>query len=349
MQNFVVLGAGMMGSAIALPLVDRGHRVRLVGTHLDREIIESLRRDGRHPKLALELPRAVEPHFDEDLADAMVGVDAVVLGVSSQGVRWAAEKLAPFAHPELPILMVSKGLEWDGQRVRVLPDVLADCLPEPSTRRVAPAGVTGPCIAGELARRVPSCVVFAGRTSDALDALAASFRGGYYRVWTSRDVVGHEVCAALKNAYAMGIAFAHGLNERAGGTGGSIAFHNYESAVFAQAVHEMRQLVRVTGGDTDTPVGLSGVGDLDVTTNGGRTGRFGRWLGLGLTTAEAVEKMEGATLECLDVLRVLRAALPVLDARGALSRRSFPLLEHLAAVALDGAAVDVPFDEFFGG
>ena len=86
--------------------------------------------------------------------------------------------------------------------------------------------------------------------------------------------MGVEVCAALKNAYAMGIAFAAGLHERAGGQPGSVAMHNYESAVFAQSVLEMQRLVAIAGGDPATAAGLAGVGDLDVTCNGGPNRTF---------------------------------------------------------------------------
>jgi glycerol-3-phosphate dehydrogenase (NAD(P)+) len=91
------------------------------------------------------------------------------------------------------------------------------------------------------------------------------------------------------------------------------------------------------------------VGDLNVTCNGGRTGRFGRLLGLGLPVARAIEQMEGATLECLDILQVVRAALPSLQRRGQLAEDELPLLRHLASVALDGAEVRVPFERFFAG
>jgi glycerol-3-phosphate dehydrogenase (NAD(P)+) len=162
-------------------------------------------------------------------------------------------------------------------------------------------------------------------------------------------VKGVEICAAAKNAYAMGIAFALGLHEKAGGAPGSIAMHNVEAATFAQAVREMKSLIAVCGGDPDTASGLAGVGDLDVTMNGGRTGRFGKLLGSGLSPDEAIRAMDGATLECLDILRVLRTALSALEEGGALRLSTFPLLTHLAEVALDGAQVTLPLHRFFGG
>jgi len=85
-----------------------------------------------------------------------------------------------------------------------------------------------------------------------------------------------------------------------------------------------------------------------VTDNGGRTGRFGGLLGQGLGVREAVERMAGATLECVEILGVLRQALPSLEQRGELAGDELPLLRHLAAVVFDGAAVDVPFERFFG-
>ena len=83
MAIVTVLGAGMMGSAICVPLVDRGHEVRLVGTHLDGAIIAGLKASSWHPTLALELPRSIRPYALEELDEALDGVEFVGLGVSS--------------------------------------------------------------------------------------------------------------------------------------------------------------------------------------------------------------------------------------------------------------------------
>ncbi len=350
MTTLVVLGAGMMGSALAVPLLDRGHDVRLVGTHLDREIIDELRRSGVHPTLRYELPRGLSFYEYEELAQAMDGAEALVLGVSSAGVEWAARALEPFARAarqELFVLMVAKGLRFAAGALCTLPETLLATLPTEVSAKVRPVAVAGPCIAGELARRVETCVVLAGSDARALEYWKNTAQGPYYRIWTQSDVAGVEVCAALKNAYAMGIAFGSGLHEARGGTAGSIALHNYESAVFAQAVFEMARVVELAGGRREAAFWLPGVGDLDVTCNGGRTGRFGRFLGQGLTRDEAIAKMEGATLECLEILEVMRETLAAFEKAGTLGRDELPLLRELMRVALDGQPIDMPFDRFF--
>jgi glycerol-3-phosphate dehydrogenase (NAD(P)+) len=347
MAVITVLGAGMMGSALCVPLVDRGHEVRLVGTHLDRAIVDSLRHNHHHPTLRFDLPQAIRPMPLEQLDQAMDGCELLALGVSSAGVAWACETIAPYVREDLPLFMITKGLDWDGERLRVLPDVVRDALPAERRGKLAPAAVAGPCIAGELARRVDTCVVLAGRDQAMLDRVRQLIRADYYHVWSSTDVVGAEACAALKNAYAMGVAFGAGLHERRGGEPGSIAMHNYESAVFAQASHEMQRIVEVMGGDPRTAAGLPGVGDLDVTNNGGRTGRFGRLLGLGLSVPQAIERMQGATLECLEIIAVMRRATRAMRDRGELAEGAVPLLDHMADVVLDGAEVKVPFERFF--
>lgn len=346
MAKVTIVGAGMMGSAMTLPLVDRGHEVRLVGTPLDQDIIVSLQREHVHPKLALELPASVAAYPVEQLGSALSGAELVVLGVSSAGVRWAAEALARFVDPAVPVLMITKGLEFDGRALRALPDVLSEGITRAGGPPLQPCAVAGPCIAGELARRVDTCVVFTGRDTSHVERCRELLAGGYYHVWTSADLLGVETCAALKNAYAMGIAFPMGLHEKAGGTPGSIALHNAEAATFAQSIVEMQLILNAVGGRPENAIGLPGVGDLDVTCNGGRTGRFGKLLGLGLPLPEAIARMQGATLECLDILRVLRAALPSLADAG-LSPDDLPLLVHMMEVALDGAPVALPFPRFF--
>jgi glycerol-3-phosphate dehydrogenase (NAD(P)+) len=345
MAKVMVLGAGMMGSALCVPLVDAGHDVRLVGTHLDDTIIQELRTTGIHPKLRCELPRALQSYQATELADVMRGVDVVGLGVSSAGVRWAAEQLKPFMRAELPIIMITKGLVFDGRELRVLPDVLRDELFGPNHGGMEPTAVAGPCIAGELVRRVETASVLTGRSRPALERLRGLLQTDYYHPRVSSDVVGVEVCAALKNAYALGVALAWGLHEKRGGSPGSIAMHNTEAALFAQALIEMRRVVEHCGGDPDSVARLPGAGDLFVTCNAGRTGRFGRLLGMGLGRDEAIARMQGATLESLEILQVMRAAMA--ETRGRLTPGELPLLAHLAEVALDDMSVRLPFDRFF--
>lgn len=345
----VIFGAGMMGTAMTWPLRKRGHPVRLVGTHLDAAIIESVRNSSLHPGLGLPLPEGVEAFALSELRQALVGARALVLGVSSAGVPWAAQQLGPLLGTGYPVAMVAKGLAWDERELRVLPDAFVHALPAGIGAGIDPVAIAGPCIAGELAREVPTCVLLTSRNGERAREWAELLAGPYYHVWTETDVIAVEACAALKNAYAMGIALASGLHSARGGAPGSIALHNYEAAVFAQAIWEMGELIRLLGGNPQHAAGLAGVGDLDVTCNGGRTGRFGQLLGQGLGPARAIERMQGATLECLDILRTLRAASRSFEAQGRLAPGALPLAEQLAAIALDGAPVDMPFSRFFGG
>ncbi len=347
MAKILVLGAGMMGSAICAPIADRGHDVRLVGTPLDRDIIARLQSDGVHPGLGVALPPQVSASQIEALEAEAEGVEAIVLGVSSAGVEWAGAATRAIVRPGVPVISVTKGLRWTGSRFDLLPDVLASAWAPEDRGAIHPGAVVGPCIAGELARRVQTCVSFAGRDMAAMRRLADLFRTDYYHIRPSTQLVGLEVCAALKNAFAMAVGFARGINERVGREHGSVAMHNHEAAVFAQAALEMARLVELFGGDPSVAGGLAGVGDLFVTCQGGRTSRLGRWLGLGLSIKEAVEAMEGATLESLDVLKVLDEAIPVLEERGDLGAAELPLLRHLCAIATAGAAADVPFERFF--
>jgi glycerol-3-phosphate dehydrogenase (NAD(P)+) len=348
MAKVAVVGAGMMGTALCTPIADAGHDVRLVGTHLDAAWVEGMKRDRVHPKVGSPLPEGVRPFGLEELDHALEGVSLLCVGVSSAGVRWAAEVLGPRLRPGVPVIAVTKGLEESEPGVlRILPDVFLDALPETVKGGLHPCAIGGPCIAGELARRVPTAVVFAGRDEAVLERFATAFATPYYHIRTSTDVVAVEVCAALKNAYAMAVGIGAGVHERLGGTASPVAYHNYEAAVFAQACLEMDRVVRMLGGDPSHVPHLAGAGDMLVTTSGGRSSRLGRWLGLGLTFDQAREKMRGDTLESADLVRVLGGALPTLVAQGKLPEGALPLLAHLHEVIVGGKHIDMPFHLFF--
>jgi glycerol-3-phosphate dehydrogenase (NAD(P)+) len=347
----------MMGSALCVPLTDRGHEVRLIGTPLDGALVSAIRSEQPHPTLGVVLPARARCHPVSELEEACADADAIVLGVSSAGIAWAASALAPvLARRQRPILMLSKGLEHGAPirsghpapgGLRVLTEVLRLALPDELAAQTRPVAVCGPCIAGELVRRTPTMVVLTGEDLSVARRFADWLETPYYRAVLQADVVGTQVCAALKNAYAMGIAFGAGLHQRANGERGSVAMHNYEAAVFAQSLVEMQELVLSQGGGLATALGLAGSGDLTVTCNGGRTGRFGALLGMGHATREAIRLMQGATLECLEVLGVLDRFFNARDAAQRPDRRRLPLLSHLIDVGLHGAPVDVPFQEFF--
>ncbi len=348
MATVAVIGAGMMGTALCTPIADAGNDVRLVGTHLDGEWVSAMKSTRVHPKLRMALPDRVTPYAIDEIDTAMGGADMVAVGVSSAGVRWAAQTLTPYLRPGLPMIAVTKGLEEVAPGVlNVLPDVFLSALPAGQRQLVSPAAIGGPCIAGELARRVQTCVVFTGRDRASLDSLAAAFTTPYYNIRVSTDIVGVEVCAALKNAYAMAVGIGAGLHELSGGAAAPVAQHNWEAAVFAQACLEMDRLVRALGGDAGQVPHLAGAGDLLVTTSGGRSSRLGRLLGLGLTYPQAREQMAGDTLESADTVSVVGDAIPHLVERGVIAAGSLPLMEHLHEIIVQGLPTNMPFERFF--
>jgi len=351
MAIVTIVGAGFMGTATAWPLADNGHTVRLVGTHLDGDIIRSCKEKHFHPKLKRELPPGVQPHFAEEVGEALKGAEIVVSGVNSLGVHWVARTIGPHLTPGQLIIAVTKGLEHtdDGDPL-ILPDVLARELPAGIRAQVTLAAIGGPCIAGELAGRRQSCVAFGSRDAEALARLSATFRTDYYHIWTTTDLLGLEYCAALKNAYTLAVGLAGGLVEKAGGVDAAGAhMHNVAAALFGQACTEMERVLQIVGASRHFAFGLPGAGDLYVTCMGGRTVRLGRLLGMGHSFREAREIMASETLESAEIVRAMGRIVPRWIGRGLLGQGDLPLLRALIDVVVHEQPVQVPLDRLFGG
>jgi len=339
-----------MGSAMAAPLADNGHDVRLVGTHLDREIVDAIRSTGVHPGLGREVSSAVRAFQLEEVEAAFEDAEIVLSGVNSDGVEWAAERLAALLRPGQLVIAVTKGVraERNGD-LRILPDVLAERVPADVRERVGWAAIVGPAIAGEVAARRETCVVFCGTDQTALDRLAEAFRTDWYHAWTSLDLIGCEICAAAKNCYALGIGLAEGELERRGEGDSPDRAHNYEAALFAQSAVEIRQWASLLGGDPGTAAWLPGVGDLYVTSTGGRNVRVGHLLGTGLGFGDAAARLGNPTLEGAAAIKVFGEALGKLTDRGAVGEDDFPLMRHLYEVIGLERPLNMPWSRFFGG
>src|SRR5260221_2320362 len=104
-----------MGSAMCLPAFDRGHAVRLVGTHLDHDIIDSVKATRLHPRLNVELPKGIAAFHHEAFAEALGGdTDLIILGVSSAGVGWAIDRLCETLEAPVDVVMITKGMQPEG-------------------------------------------------------------------------------------------------------------------------------------------------------------------------------------------------------------------------------------------
>ena len=341
MSNITIVGAGMMGSALAFPARENGHRVRLTGTHLDREIIAESKRTGKHPKFDKPFPAGVEYFYFEELAEALEGADMVICGVNSFGVDWFMQEVLPHIPDTTPVLSVTKGLVAydDGTLISY---------PEYWERSIAPRkmnlnAVGGPCTSYELVAHDQTIVPFCGRDMQTLETLRGLMRTDYYHIHLSTEVMGVESAVALKNAYALGVALAVGLNEKVNGVG-CTPHYNSQAAAFGQGVREMIKLIKLLGGADDKIV--VGAGDLYVTVYGGRTRLAGILLGKGKTMTEVREELKGVTLESLVVATRVARAVKVRAARGEVDLKDFPLLMHVDSIINDEQPVNIPWEAF---
>lgn len=350
MSTVAVLGAGVMASALTMPARDNGHEVHLIGTHLDDEIVDSIQASGVHPVLGLKLDAGVVAHHFADIAAGFESADVVMVGVNSFGIDWAGEQLARHLRPGQKVLVVTKGLQAgpDGT-LGILPRVLQRAVGSLADQ-VTWSAIVGPCIAGELAMRRPSCVVFSGEDRDSIEFLANLYRTDYYHVWTSTDFVGHEVGAATKNVFAFAAGFAEGILQSVGEPTSPYVMFNYSAALFAQGNREIHQYIRLLGGDPATGDGLGGVGDMYVTCLGGRNVRAGTYVGRGIPFSQVRDvHMKGITLEGVAAIGVIGAALEKLTTRGVIAAEDFPLTRFLFDVVAHDAPLQIPWSSFFGG
>lgn len=337
MSIITIVGAGMMGSAMAIPASDNGHKVRLVGTPLDREIIERAEKDGYHPTLKRKLPDGVEYYRAEELEKALQNCDLLIGGVSSFGVEWFGEEVLPRISKELPVLSVTKGMHTDEKGDFIpFPDYLAG---KPGCEGLSLNAVGGPCISFELADRHQTLVAFCGHDRKVLEKIKGMLSTDYYHIHLTEDVAGLEMAVAMKNAYALGVALAIGMAEAKNGIGCPEEY-NPQAALFAQSVKETITLLQMAGGNAEEI--LYHAGDLYVTVFGGRTRKIGTLLGRGMTFTQAREELKGVTLESVAIAQVVVEALKKKNA----DMSAFPLLNHIYDMITKNITVDVPWEHF---
>ena len=344
MAIVTIIGAGMMGSALAFPARENGNEVRLVGTHLDREIIDVCTKTNQHPKFEKPFPDEIQFFQIEEMENAIADCDMVIGGVSSFGVEWFGDVILPQIPSHIPVLSVTKGLiDTPDGKLLTYPEVWENKLKKLG-KQLSINAIGGPCTSYELVAHDQTEVAFCGRDMAVLEKMKEILSTDYYHISLSQDVVGIESAVALKNGYALGIALTIGLNQKELGIDSTLHF-NSQAAIFGQAVKEMYKLLAYQGCATLENM-VVGYGDLYVTVYGGRTRLIGILLGRGLNIDEAKQELNGVTLESLVVAERVARAIKIAVQKGKLDARDFPLMMHVDEIICDKKSVNIPWEDF---
>lgn len=270
-----VIGAGSWGSAVAWLLGDKGEEVRLWAR--SAELVESLNRTRHNPRYLefVEFPTSV--FASTSLSEVLSGAEAVVLATPSIAVSKMAEDIAAYLDPDTPLVLLSKGIESSAGLL--LLDVLAEKLGSPYRLGV----LSGPNHAEEVARSIPSATVIASQSQETAKFFQNLFATPAFRVYTSQDTIGVQLCGAAKNVIAIACGLAAGL-----GLGDNTA-----AMVMTRGLAEISRLVIQMGGSSITCMGLAGMGDLIVTCTSQHSRN--RAFGLELASGKTLEDYQSRT------------------------------------------------------
>ena len=307
MSKIVIIGAGAMGSAFALPCLDNNHDINIIGTHLENDFIDKLKKnDHFHAGLNINLPKEIKIFKFEKFDDIFKSkIDLIVLGISSKGIEWVADQLSRlFKEKNIPkLLMLTKGLSIYKNEYELLVDKLERLLVDKGVSNTNISAVGGPCLAAGLANRVHSSVVIANKDINTAKKIADMLNTSYYHTSFSNDINGVEVSAAIKNIFSMAVGAARGLCSK--NISEAVRDKNYlntASALIKQSIYEMEIFVEHLKGKKETVKGLAGLGDLYVSSGGGRNAKMGAYIGEGLLFSDAKKKkMEKVTVEGADL------------------------------------------------
>ncbi len=340
-MKIAILGAGAMGSALSIPLTDNGNEVRIWGTEFDVEILKKIEKGEEHPRIGVKLEN-VEIYYPDQLDKAMDGADVILLGVSTEGVLPIFSKISDSLQEQY-LILISKGLLEIDNEVLTIPEAIWK-IKDLRERTVA---ITGPAIAREVAKRMPTRVVFSSENIDAARAMKEIFETKHYGVEVSDDVKGTEITSALKNVYSIAIAWIRGYESVH-----NVEMSNAKGVIATKAINEIASIIELLGGDRMTAFGLSGFGDLIATFRGGRNGMLGELLGKGYKAREALDELARRGVGVIEGYGTAKKAYKLLQKLrkiGKAGEEDFPLLENIYQVLYEGKTVPAVLEELIVG
>jgi glycerol-3-phosphate dehydrogenase (NAD(P)+) len=329
MAKIIILGAGSMGTAFSYPCSDNNHDVTIIGTHLEDDFIDLINSQKKHPILDCGIAKNVKFLKLKNLSEEInKKVDLIVVAVVSKGIEWASLELCKVLKNNVPILILTKGLSIHNNNYEILAHKIERILRENGIKKTNISAAGGPCLAKDLATKVHTSVVFANTDINVVNEIKKIVSTDYYHVSTTDDVIGVEVCAAIKNIFSIGIGSTKDLNAAAG--------------LIQQSIDEMIIFTETLKGKKETVIGLAGIGDLYVSADGGRNSKMGKYLGQGLTFQEAKKtKMPKVTVEGAELIFEIGSKV-----KKDFDETKLPLMIAIINTILNDKKLDINWDKF---
>ena len=318
MGNILVIGGGAMGSAFTIPCLENNNTVAITEPYSKRFIKDISSKNKYHSALKIKLPKKLKfRKFSRNLLKEKF--DLIVIALSLSGIDFIGKELKNFKI-KTPILVLTKGLKYEKKNSKIL--TISEQLKK-NYKEMNISILKGPCLAKELARKNQTSVIVANKNINTAKKIGKMISTKYYLTEFSNDIIGVEVCSAIKNIYSMIIGAGQSLNA--------------SSNLFQKSVIEMRYLTKYFKGKEETTLGLAGVGDLYVSAAGGRNSKMGSYLGKGFTFKTAKKRF--MSKDTVEGEQLAREIAPFIFKK--INKKKIPLMINLLRAILNNKKLKI--------
>ena len=279
MKKILIIGGGAMGSAFTIPCIENKNNVTITEPY-NKTFIKNLSKTKKfHSSLKINLPEKL--NFEKYSPSLLKKkYDLIVVALSLSGISFISKEFKK-SNIKSPILLLTKGLKYEKKLKKIL--TISEEIKK-NNKNIDISVLKGPCLAKELSKKKQTSVIVANKNVKTAEKICKMISTKYYITETSKDIIGVEICSAIKNIYSLLI-----------GAGDSL---NMSSSLFKKSINEMIYITKYFKGKTETTLGLAGIGDLYVSAAGGRNSKMGSYLGKGYTFKSAKKKfMPNDTVE----------------------------------------------------
>ena len=306
MKKIIIIGGGAMGSAFTIPCLDNKNQVFITEPYSKTFIRDLSSKNKFHSALKLKLPNNLKfRKYSKELLKEKF--DLIVIALSLSGINFIGKELKNLKI-KTPVLVLTKGLKYEKKRNKIL--TISQQLKK-NYKGMNISVLKGPCLAKELARKNQTSVVIANKDIKVAKSIGKLISTKYYLTEYTKDIIGVEVCSAIKNIYSMIIGAGQSLNAA--------------SNLFQKSIIEMKYLTKYFKGKDETTSGLAGVGDLYVSAAGGRNSKMGSYLGKGFTFKTAKKRF--MSYDTIEGEQLAREIAPFIFKK--IDKKKIPLMINL--------------------